>query len=257
MKRIAEPGHRLAGSEAHPADQGRSAADQNLFFHKPQLRRETRGMVAHVLRSRAVTRERKQKKMRKMLGIFVFAAAAFAESPLMVGVRGGAGFTDSLGGFGGGLGLPMSRAFAIGPTAGLRFGNGLSVEGDALFHRQSLTFDVLGIRTPSLHVDSWQVPVMLKFTAGEHGIAPVFGAGVSFRRMNDVSSISARLLNGLATQNSVGFVAGGGVTFKTGVVSFTPEFRYTRWNSSGLADSVLRTFAGGENQAEVLIGVTF
>jgi hypothetical protein len=107
------------------------------------------------------------------------------------------------------------------------------------------------------HTDSWEFPVMLKFTAGQNVIAPVFGAGVSVRHINNFGDVPGFLFNGSTNANTVGFVAGGGVRFALGPVNVTPELRYTRWSGTSFTQSLVDTIFGTRNQAQVLVGITF
>jgi hypothetical protein len=193
--------------------------------------------------------------MRKVLLGLVVCASAFAEGPLMVGARGGMGLTDSFGGFAGSFGPGLTnRQYLLGPTVGVRLPLGFSVEGDALWRRDTLGLGIGGLGGLSTHFDSWQFPVMLRYTGGESAVSPVFGGGVSVRRLEDFGSLAAA---GTTSSTSVGFVAGAGLRFKAGPVDITPEVRYTRWNSRGLVDSIAGTLLGTRNQADVLIGFTF
>ena len=98
---------------------------------------------------------------------------------------------------------------------------------------------------------------MAKFAVGNSSIAPVLGAGVSFRHINNFGDIPSSLLTLSTAGNSVGFVGGGGLRVRMGPVSITPEVRYTRWNGSSLTQSLVDTVLGSQNQLQVLIGVTF
>ena len=196
--------------------------------------------------------------MRKWLLLFAAAGNIFAASPLIVGARGGLSLNNGFDTLTNRLGFaPDNRQYAIGPTFGVRLPYGLSVEGDALWHRQTVGLGNFGGFSANAHVDSWQVPVMLKFTAGDGPIAPLFGAGAAFRRTNE-SDLGSNLLNGFSgSSNSAGFVAGGGVRFRAGPVNITPEIRYTRWNRSGVLGNVVDALVGSNNQTELLVGFTF
>ena len=196
--------------------------------------------------------------MRYVLFSFLLVSPAFAASPLIIGGRGGASITDN-NVFGS---IPVdvpTTQFAIGPTLGVRLPLGFSVEGDALYNRQSLSIGRFSglLNGLSTHTDSWEFPVMLRFTAGRHAVAPVIGAGVSVRHINSFGDVPSYLLSGSTSANTVGFVAGGGVRFAVGPVNVTPEVRYTRWNGASFTQSLIDTFLGTRNQAQVLVGITF
>jgi hypothetical protein len=200
--------------------------------------------------------------MRAFLLLLAVASSGLAEGPVLFGVRGGTELTNNgniagtlLSGFGG---PSSSHRYEIGPTVGLRLPLGFSVEGDALFTRQALGFgQFAGFSAVNTHVDTWEFPVMLKFAAGRQAIAPVIGAGVSVRHLNDFRMVPSFVFTGSTSQNTVGVVAGGGVRFRVGPVAVTPELRYTRWTGNSFAQSFLDFLPLSQNQASLLVGVTF
>jgi hypothetical protein len=196
--------------------------------------------------------------MRFLCGFLIIGMNVFAASPVIFGARGGASFSDdanTVASVAGGNGF--GKAYSIGPTVGVRLPLGFSVEGDALYNRQNLNLVQLGGFSAAAHSDSWEFPVMLKYTIGHGMIAPVVGAGFAARHINDFGSLPSYLLTGSTSANSLGFVAGGGFSFRAGPASITPEVRYTRWQSNSLAQSILDSFVPGRNAVQVLIGVTF
>jgi hypothetical protein len=58
----------------------------------------------------------------------------------------------------------------------------------------------------------------------------------------------------LHNRNSYGGVAGLGIAFKKGPVTFSPEVRYTRWANESFQANGLRT---NLDQGDVLLGITF
>jgi hypothetical protein len=194
--------------------------------------------------------------MRLPLLLVVFASASFAESPIMFGVRGGVPF-NAANTFGSRFGVLSTQRFELGPTLGVRLPFGLSVEGDALFHRQTLKVPQVAGFNPGVNWDSWQFPVMLKITPGAGAIAPVFGAGAVVRHGKDLSAIPSFLFNN-SSSNTVGFVAGGGVRIKLGAVNLTPELRYTRWGGGSFTQSLMNELSPfSRHEASVLVGITF
>ena len=202
--------------------------------------------------------------MRYALLLCAFAVNTFAAGPVIFGIRGGAPFnvtdpiTNALGS------VSTTRRYEVGPTLGVKLPAGLSVEGDALFRRETLNFSPLSFVNANVHSDSWQFPVMLKFRGGHSVISPVFGAGVTFRHTNDFNNVPAVLFNGLnglgSSANTFGFVAGGGVRFRMGPIDVTPEVRYTRWNGNSFTQAlgpVGNFLPFGQNEASFLVGVTF
>lgn len=195
--------------------------------------------------------------MRLFCGLFLLSMNVFAAGPIIFGGRGGATISDTpaslASGFGG---VNTSKAYVVGPTVGVRLPLGFAVEGDALYNRQNLNLTRIGGFTAGTHSDSWEFPVMLKFAPGRSKVAPVFGAGVSVRHINNFGSVPSYLF-GSTDANSVGWVVGGGLQFRAGAVHITPEVRYTRWQSSSLAQSIIDSFVPGRNAAQVLVGITF
>ena len=195
--------------------------------------------------------------MRLLCSLLVLSISAFGASPIIFGGRGGALVSDSPASLANSFDSgSINRTYVIGPTLGVRLPLGFSVEGDALYNRQSLNFGQFGGFSAATHADSWEFPVMAKFTAGKAMIAPVFGAGVSVRHINDFGSVPSYLF-GSTEQNTIGWVASAGFQFRAGPMHITPEFRYTRWESSNFAQSIIDSFVPGRNAAQVLIGITF
>ena len=79
---------------------------------------------------------------------------------------------------------------------------------------------------------------------------------MSVRHINNFGNIPSYIFNSTTDATSVGFVAGAGFQWRAGAVAITPEFRYTRWQSNSLAQSIINTFVPGQNAAQVLIGIT-
>src|SRR5262245_5117829 len=102
--------------------------------------------------------------MRAFFVLVVLSANSFAAGPILFGARGGTSFTDTNSGLIGNLGsASLARSYLIGPTVGVRLPLGFSVEGDALYKRQSLSFGNLLGSSLAPHADSWEFPVMAKF----------------------------------------------------------------------------------------------
>jgi hypothetical protein len=197
--------------------------------------------------------------MRFLIVLFAFALNSFAAGPLIFGLRGGVPFQTSDFVSGALSGLSTTRRFEVGPTVGARLPLGFSIEGDALFRRQTLSFGEFAGLNPRIHSDSWEFPMMLKFAPGSGPIAPVAGAGISLRHINrgSLGDIPGFLFNGTTSTNSVGFVAGAGLRFQMGAVTVTPEVRYKRWGGDSFSQSLLNLLPLNRNEASFLVGVTF
>lgn len=194
--------------------------------------------------------------MRALL-LALIPLSSFAAGPVIIGARGGLPFNagDSIvSQFGA---QSPERQFEVGPTLGVRLPLGFSVEGDALYRRQTLNLNPFGGFTAGIHSDSWEFPVMLKLTPSRSVIAPVFGAGVTVRHLNDFSQAPNFLFNTVSNPNTVGFVAGAGLRFQVGPVSVTPELRYMRWANNSFSSSLSNLLPLNQNEASFLVGITF
>ena len=98
---------------------------------------------------------------------------------------------------------------------------------------------------------------MAKYTPSRSAISPVIGAGVTMQHVNNFGNLPSYLFTGSSQPNSVGFVAGGGVAFRAGGLSVTPELRYTRWNDQNWTQAALNAITGGRNQVQLMVGFTF
>src|SRR5437870_13790465 len=100
--------------------------------------------------------------MRAFLLLFPLAFNSFAAGPISFGARCCVPFNDTTSsitsGFGG---LSSSQRFEVGPTVGVRLPLGFSIEGDALFKRETMSLGQFSGITASTHSDSWEFPAML------------------------------------------------------------------------------------------------
>src|SRR4051794_37910198 len=120
--------------------------------------------------------------LRAVVVLSLSAASSFAAGPLIIGVRGGVPLTDILDAADNGRVSTATKRYVVGPTLGLKLPIGFSVEADALFTRLRVTAtDTANSRAVAVSANSWEFPIMLKFTAGRQAIAPFVGAGVSVR----------------------------------------------------------------------------
>lgn len=196
--------------------------------------------------------------MRSIFALILLASPIFASGPLIIGGRGGASVTENNVISTVNTDSP-SHSYVVGPTVGVRLPFGFSVEGDALFNRQSFSAGNFGnFNAFSTHIDSWEFPIMGKWSFG-HTIAPVIGGGISFRHVNNTNGLPSYLLLGTTNNNDYGAVAGAGVKFRVGPVDVTPEIRYTRWmnNNNDFSQNILNLVSSSRNQAQVLVGITF
>lgn len=196
--------------------------------------------------------------MRQFALMLVVCSNVFAAGPLIIGGRAGTGLNSSIASAFDAIPSNVAgRNFTVGPTLGVRLPFGFSVEGDALYNRQTLGLGLASISGLDVHTDWWEFPVMAKFTPMRGPISPVIGAGVTVQHINNFGGLPSYLLGRATQSNSVGFVAGAGVAFRVGAVSVTPELRYTRWNDRSWTQSALNALTGGRDQAQLLVGITF
>ncbi len=129
--------------------------------------------------------------------------------------------------------------YVIGPAVELRLPFGLGIEVDALYRRMN---------NPS--GSAWEFPILAKYRVPVRGrVAPYAVGGGSFQR-NDL----LRAFQVGPSETASGFVIGGGVEAKLGLIRLGPEMRYTRWTT----DFSFRGFnLVNRNQLEILVGLTF
>jgi hypothetical protein len=202
--------------------------------------------------------------MKTKLIIFAFFAQfCFGESPFIIGVRGGVPLGDVIHAVQSGSGISSSTDnYVVGPTLGVRLPLGLSVAGDALFTRLSLSANSGSPSSVSVSANSWEFPVLLRFTAGHGGIAPFVGAGVSVRHLSDFGNIGPFLTNSANNNSvvdgpSVGFSLAGGLQFRAGPLHISPEIRYTHWGSNQISNAFNNVIRTNDNEGQILVGLTF
>ncbi len=110
----------------------------------------------------------------------------------------------------------------------------------------------------------WEVPGLFKANFARGHFRPFVDFGASLRHISTIqqTTYSAAFPAGiigdnaveLHNRNTVGGVAGIGVTFKKGPFELSPEARYTRWANQSFVGSGLRT---NLNQGDVILGIGF
>lgn len=197
----------------------------------------------------------------------VFASACFAESPIIVGVRGGVPLNDAIQiANSGGNFSSASNNYVVGPTLGVRLPLGFSVAADALFTDLKITANGNttgnGVSTGvSASASSWEFPVLVRYTAGHGFLAPFVGAGVSVRHLGDFNNVGSFVTNStsstVTSSTGVGFAIDGGLQFKLGPLHVSPEIRYTHWGSNQISSAFSNVFKTNTDEAQVLVGLTF
>jgi opacity protein-like surface antigen len=198
----------------------------------------------------------------KLLLLAFFAQLCFAESPLIIGVRGGVPLGDVIQTVQSGSNISSSTDhYVVGPTLGIRLPAGFSVAGDALFTRLTLSATSASSGSISASASSWEFPVLLRYTIGREGISPFVGAGVSVRHLSDFGNIGPFLTNSsssvIGTSAAAGFALDGGLQFHIGFLHISPEIRYTHWGSNGIAAAFQNVIHTNDNEGQILVGLTF
>lgn len=203
--------------------------------------------------------------MRKLIVLAFFAPLCFAQSPFIIGVRGGVPLGDVIQTVQSGSSISSSTDnYVVGPTFGIRLPLGLSVTGDALFTRLNLsTTSTASSGTISASASSWEFPVLLRYTLGREKISPFVGAGVSVRHISDFGNIGPFLTNSSSSTGNVassavaGFVMGGGLQFHAGFLHISPEIRYTHWGDTNISAAFQNVIKTNDNEGQILVGLTF
>jgi opacity protein-like surface antigen len=199
----------------------------------------------------------------KLILLAFLAQMCFAESPFIIGVRGGVPLGDVIDTVQSGSGISSATDhYVVGPTLGIRLPAGFSVAGDALFTRVTISATSASSGSISASASSWEFPVLLRYTIGREGISPFVGAGVSVRHLSDFGNIGPFLTNSSNTGNVVGsaaagFALDGGLQFKIGFLHISPEIRYTHWGSSNISSAFQNVIRTNDNEGQILVGLTF
>lgn len=190
--------------------------------------------------------------------MLLFPPAVFAQR-ISFGVKGGVPLDR--------VGTEDSRTIAdrerwiVGPTVEVALSPRLSLGADALYRRLGYTTTRnVGSATffETATTRHWEVPLFLKYRFTEGKVRPFVSGGGAFEHASVRGSAGCRgdamlcggTPSGIIRSDSWGggYLVGGGVEFRFGVVTFAPEFRYTRWQRGYFAGS-------GSNQPAVLLGV--
>lgn len=158
--------------------------------------------------------------------------------------------------------------YEFGVSAEFHMPKHLRFEVDGLFKRggfdSALPFGTGTAYRPTTF-NQWEIPGLFKVNVAMGHFRPFIDFGASLRHISTINqtTYAAGLLGGqsltnnslaLHNRNSVGGVAGFGITFKKGPFELTPEARYTRWANQSFLASGLRT---NLDQGDVLLGIGF
>jgi len=159
--------------------------------------------------------------------------------------------------------------YTFGVTGEFRLPKQFRLEVDGLYKRAGFANSGPFAGGPDLFYQStslnvWEVPVLIKRKITVGKVRPFVDVGASLRHISTISQYAA--LPGVQNiqisenspafhnRNSYGGVAGVGIAFKKGPVTFSPEVRYTRWANESFQANGLRT---NLDQGDVLLGITF
>ena len=182
-----------------------------------------------------------------------------------VGVEGGIRATDNLSG---NL-TSESKRYIVGPTVDIQLPKRFSVEVDALYQRFGFTANEEAGNFSAIvreRTNSWEFPLILKYHLPVRLWHPFVGIGCAPRIVNgaDVSSGTPDLVDhfyNLRTPANYpvtqGVVISGGVSLGAGHFRFTPEVRYTHWNTSYLntPNDLGFGFVSNQNEVSILLGI--
>lgn len=177
--------------------------------------------------------------------------------------------------FGGNTSVPGSTfssavpRYEFGLSTEFHLPKHLRFEVDGLFKRggfdSSMPFAAGGLAYRPTTFNQWEIPGMFKVNIAMGHFRPFVDFGATYRHISTITetTYAAGLFDGeslsnnsiaLHNRNSVGGVAGFGITFKKGPFELTPEARYTRWANQSFLAAGLKT---NLDQGDVLLGIGF
>jgi hypothetical protein len=167
-----------------------------------------------------------------------------------------------------------SRFYDVGPMIEIGLPLGLAVEFDAVYHRQGFFYTFAhdtDYYTSRERDNTWEFPLLLKYSPRFPGLHPFVEAGVAPRTISGRVAGTAQLSFSppaspgpvgpsipLSYSPTVGFVTGGGLQFNLGHLRLAPQVRYTRWATApvgGLFFSLQSTYSSNQNQLDLLVGI--
>jgi opacity protein-like surface antigen len=179
-----------------------------------------------------------------------------------------------------------TNRYLFGGTGELRLPFGLGVEVDALYRHYN--FQTVGTLPPAgttitagAHTGAWEFPLLAKYRFPTKLVRPFVDAGIAWDRLQGFKQaitvvspnpiLPPTNLNQPVNDTTTGAVVGFGLDIKVPFVHVSPEFRYTHWTSQHFVTGTPLTTSGNpfpgftagtgfstnQNQAEVMIGITF
>jgi hypothetical protein len=208
--------------------------------------------------------------MHLFIAILFLSAACLAQS-LTVGVKGALRATPGMEGYP----SSESKIYLAGPMVEVGLPYHFAFEADALYNRygySSTTSGLLGeVDITRVRANSWQFPLLAKYSFAEHGIRPYALLGYAPQHTGGGSTIDSgfnvNFLTGARAPYYFSFhpsyktdhalVVGGGVQLKAGRLRVTPEVRFLRWQHP------LDSYEGSrgyyllvpQNEVQILVGL--
>jgi Outer membrane protein beta-barrel domain len=156
-----------------------------------------------------------------------------------------------------------SRPYTIGPSVEFRLPAGFAIEIDALYRRLGLrdagltVFTSYDAFTTRWRGNVWEFPLLGKYYFRKHERwQPFLGAGMAMRYLsrqsqgNNVGLFGSFYASHYSDNQFIfGETGAVGIRLRTGRVQWLPQFRYTRWNGSGILTE--------SNEAAILLGIAF
>lgn len=185
---------------------------------------------------------------RTILPLLLLAALPVCAQRLCVGVRAGLPLSDAF------LALENrsasnleSKAYTFGPTVEVYLPHRVSFLVDALYRRAAYSTST---------GSTFEFPVLARYTfKGSPAAHPFLGGGFSFQHLRGLKQFVTTLDPG--SRSNTGFVLGGGVELRVPFLRISPEIRFTRWGVQNLRTAPLAQFRANQNQAVLLVGITF
>jgi hypothetical protein len=151
--------------------------------------------------------------------------------------------------------LASGTRFVAGPSLEVRALRGFGVEFDLLFRRFDQTAPSVSSGAVSRTGRSWETPILAKYVFGSSRLRPFVSGGATFLRVSDYLTTYRNLPSVPAEQPAVsftraGFVVGGGLEWRAGMLRIAPQIRGSRW----AAHDALPTADG--NSIDFLVGIS-
>ncbi len=203
------------------------------------------------------------------LAFLLLSGSAFSQ-PVSFGVKAGVPITDAFETVQGNQGsyFTNTKRYLVGPTIQFNLPARFSIEFDALYRRLGYQYEQPFPNTvyAKTVANSWEFPMLVKWAILPGPVRPFIDGGASirhisglrqFRSVANAAGVEINNATEFNKRNDIGFVFGGGVEFKVGVLRISPELRYTRWGSENFRDPINSLLRTNRNQGDFMIGLTF